>query len=80
MIVDEITVYATLAIMVLTAVEAWCAVQFYKAYRHKADAEQALIDKLGRAVEKKRVETESRIKHNRSEVFAMISGEKELYR
>lgn len=78
--IDEITVAGAYLILLLGAVEVWCAVQFYKLYRRKADAEQALIDKLGRAVEKKRVETESRIKRNRAEAFELISGEKELYR
>lgn len=78
--IDEFTIACGYMILLLSVTEIGCAVAAIKLMLRRADAEHQERRAKNRVVRLKEYAEKNRIKHNRSEVFAMISGEKELYR
>lgn len=78
--IDEITVLESYMILLLAVVEIGCAVAAIKLIMRRKDAEYQERRAKNRVTRLKEYAEKNRIKHNRESVFAMISGEKELYR
>lgn len=78
--IDEITVLESYMILLLAVVEIGCAVAAIKLIIQRKDAEYQERRAKNRVTRLKEYAEKNRIKHNRESVFAMISGEKELYR
>lgn len=78
--IDEFTIACGYMILLLSVTEIGCAVAAIKLIMQRKDAEHQERRAKNRVTCLKEYAEKNRIKHNRESVFAMISGEKELYR
>lgn len=78
--IDEITVAGACLILLLAIVEIGCVIAAIRFMIHRADMQQQERRERNRIKRLKDYAEANRIKHNRRNIFEMISGEKELYR